>query len=73
METQYSLDKTSVWGEVLIWDDTCANFYTRNGDTVTVETVYRHGKAPVPFTQSLASYDAWVTECKENNWEGIAI
>ena len=55
------------------WNDTCANFYTRTGDMVTCETVYRHGKAPAPFTQTCASYDAWVDECKQSNYEGIAV
>ena len=47
------------------WGDTMANFYTKNGDTVTVQTVYRYGKSQKPKTYTLAEYDNWQDEVRK--------
>jgi hypothetical protein len=58
------------------WNDTAANCYIKNGNTITVESVYRFGKSPAPVNYTIAQYDAWQDELRRSeaseNTYGIA-
>lgn len=44
------------------WNDTAANFYTKTGDIVTVQSFYRYGKSPKPVIYTIAEYNAWLAD-----------
>ena len=46
------------------WNDDAANFYTKTGDIITIETVYRFAKRPEPKVMTIKEYDAWQDKVK---------